>query len=67
VLAHRSEVSEDGQPRQVQLELKSVGIGSVTKTLQAMALDAPAQFAGFIAASRNGRGLVFHITGVVAS
>jgi primosomal replication protein N len=67
VLAHRSEVSEDGQPRQVQLELKSVGIGGVTKALQSMALDAPAQFAGFIAASRNGRGLVFHITAVDAS
>jgi primosomal replication protein N len=66
VLAHRSEVSEDGQPRQVQLELKSVGIGSVTQALQSMALDAPAQFAGFLAASRNGRGLVFHINAVDA-
>ena len=64
MLAHRSEVSEDGQPRQVQLELKSVAIGAVAGALQTMALDAPAQFAGFLAASRNGRGLVFHITAV---
>ena len=26
--------------------------------------DVPPQFAGFLAASRNGRGLVFHITAV---
>jgi primosomal replication protein N len=66
VLAHHSEVSEDGQARQVQLELKAVAIGSITKGLQAMALGAPAQFAGFLAASRNARGLVFHITAVEA-
>ena len=64
VLAHRSEVSEDGQPRQVRLELRSVAIGAIAGSLQTMALDASAQFAGFLAASRNGRGLVFHITAV---
>jgi primosomal replication protein N len=64
VLAHRSEVSEDGQRRQVRLELRSVVIGAIAGSLQTMALDAPAQFAGFLAASRNGRSLVFHITAV---
>ena len=64
VLAHRSEVSEDGQPRRVELELKAVAIGAIAGAVQSMALDAPAQFAGFLAPSRNGRGLVFHITAV---
>jgi len=66
VLAHQSEVSEDGQARQVQLEIKAVAVGGVTKGLQATSLGATARFAGFLAASRNGRGLVFHITAVDA-
>jgi primosomal replication protein N len=67
VLAHRSEASEDGQPRQVQLELKAVAIGAISQALQTMGLETPAQFAGFLAAGRNGRGVVFHITSLDAS
>ncbi|MFO1339449.1 MAG: primosomal replication protein N [Burkholderiaceae bacterium] len=61
-LKHQSEVSEDGQPRQVAMQLKAVAIGAVTRPAAALALGAPAQFAGFLAASRNGKGLVFHVT-----
>jgi primosomal replication protein N len=64
VLSHHSEVSEDGQARQVAFTTKAVAIGAITQRLQAMALDAPAVFAGFISASRNGRGLRFHITSI---
>jgi primosomal replication protein N len=63
-LKHESEVSEDGHPRKLQLELKAVGIGAITKALGAMALGSNGQFAGFLATARNGRGLRFHITSV---
>ena len=62
VLKHQSEVTEDGQPRQVAMQLKAVAIGAITRPAAALALGAPAQFAGFLAASRNGKGLVFHVT-----
>ena len=61
-LKHQSEVSEDGQPRQVAMQLKAVAIGAITRPAAALALGTPAQFAGFLAASRNGKGLVFHVT-----
>jgi primosomal replication protein N len=67
VLAHQSEASEDGQARQVRLELKAVAIGIISKAVQSMGLETPAQFAGFLAAGRNGRGLVFHITALEPS
>ena len=63
-LKHESEVSEDGTVRKVSLELRAVAIGGITRQLGAMALGSPAQFAGFLAAARNGRGLLFHITAV---
>ena len=61
-LKHESEVSEDGQPRQVSMEMRAVALGAVTRSLLALALGSPATFAGFLAASRNGKGLVFHVT-----
>ena len=61
-LKHESEVSEDGQPRQVSMEMRAVALGAVTRPLLALALGSPAGFAGFLAASRNGKGLVFHVT-----
>lgn len=62
VLDHRSQVSEDGQPRQVAMQLKAVAIGAITRPAGALALGTPALFAGFLAPSRNGRGHVFHVT-----
>jgi primosomal replication protein N len=63
-LAHESTVSEDGQPRKVSMEMRAVGIGAVTQALAALALGERGVFAGFLTASRNGRGLLFHITSV---
>ena len=62
VLKHESEASEDGQPRKVSLEIKAVAIGAITRPAGAMALGSAATFAGFLGATRNGRGLIFHIT-----
>jgi primosomal replication protein N len=63
-LEHRSELSENGQPRKVALQLRAVAIGAITEAVTALALGASAQFAGFVAQARNGRGLQFHITEV---
>jgi len=62
VLKHESEVSEDGLPRKVSLEIKAVAIGAIIRPAGAMALGGLATFAGFLGATRNGRGLVLHIT-----
>jgi primosomal replication protein N len=66
-LKHESEVSENGVPRKVSLEIKALGIGEITAVLSKMALGATGQFGGFLAAMRNGRGMRFHITSVDAS
>ena len=63
-LKHESEVMEDGQRRQVSFETRAVAIGRITERVATLALGQPAKFAGFLAAARNGRGLVFHLTEV---
>ena len=63
-LKHESEVSEDGQPRQVSMEMKAVAIGAITQPLLALQLGQPGLFAGFVTSARNKRGLLFHITSV---
>jgi primosomal replication protein N len=63
-LKHESELSENGQPRKVSMEMRAVAIGEVTRSLTAMSLGDAAVFAGFITSARNGRGLSFHITSV---
>lgn len=64
VLKHESEVSEDGQPRKVSMEMKAVAIGAITRMLLALELGSMGHYGGFITSARNGRGLVFHITQV---
>ena len=64
LLKHESEVSEDGLPRKVSLEIKAVAIGAITRPAGALSLGASASFAGFLGATRNGRGLVFHLTAI---
>jgi primosomal replication protein N len=61
LLKHESELFQEGQARKVSLELKARAIGSTVQALAALAVGARADFAGFLAGSRNGRGLVFHI------
>ena len=63
-LQHESEVSEDGQPRKVSMEMKAVAIGSITRPLLALDLGTACVCAGFVTSSRNKRGLLFHITSV---
>ena len=63
-LKHESEVSENGQPRKVSLEIRALAIGDISTVLASMALGSSGQFGGFVAAMRNGRGVRFHITSI---
>jgi len=63
-LKHASEVSEDGQSRKVSLEIRAVAIGEITRQVGQLVVGSEAQFAGFLTAARNGRGLVFHVTAI---
>ncbi len=60
-LMHESEVTENGHPRQVSMEIKALAIGAVSAGLSVLALGTEAVFVGFITRTRNGRGLLFHI------
>jgi primosomal replication protein N len=64
VLKSESEVEQNGQPRKVSLEIRAVVIGEITKPAQLLVLGTQAIFAGFLATSRNGKGLVFHVTAI---
>ena len=61
-LQSESEVSEDGRPRKVSLQIKAVVIGGLCRRLAGLPLGHAGEWAGFLAASRNQRGLVFHVT-----
>ena len=63
-LEHGSEVSQEGQVRKVTLQIKALVIGSLVDPISKLPLGSQAQFAGFLATARNGRGLLFHITEV---
>ena len=61
-LQSESTVSQNGQSRKVSLELRAVVIGNLVSVVERFDLGSLATFAGFLAPSRNGKGLVFHIT-----
>jgi primosomal replication protein N len=62
LLAHESELSHQGQVRKVVAQVKSLVIGDLVASINGLSLGTEAVFAGFLAAARNGRGLLFHIT-----
>jgi len=61
-LRHESEVTEAGHPRKVSLEMRAVGIGAVVERIGRLAAGDAAGFAGFLGPSRNGKGVLLHIT-----
>jgi primosomal replication protein N len=63
-LEHQSELSEDNQVRKVSLQIRAIAIGAITPGLAALALGDSSTFAGFLSGTRNGRGLLFHVTSV---
>jgi primosomal replication protein N len=61
-LKHESEVTQDGQPRKVSLEIRARAIGAITQQLAGLEIGTIRGFAGFLGPQRNGRGVVFHVT-----
>ena len=61
-LKHESQVTQDGQARQVFFEIKARAIGAVTQQVAGMEMGSTHGFAGFLGSQRNGRGVVFHVT-----
>ena len=61
-LRHESQVTQEGQPRQVSVEIKARALGEITRRLAQVELGSTHGFAGFLGSQRNGRGIVFHVT-----
>ncbi len=61
-LKHESQVTQDGQARQVFFEIKARAIGAITQQAASLELGSTHGFAGFLGSARNGRGIVFHVT-----
>ena len=61
-LKHESQVTQDGQARQVFFEIKARAIGAVTQQAAGLEMGSTHGFAGFLGSQRNGRGVVFHVT-----
>jgi primosomal replication protein N len=66
-LQHESDVTEDGRPRKVSMEIKALAIGAITKVLLTLELGNAGIYAGFLTSTRNKRGLLFHITSIEPS
>jgi primosomal replication protein N len=62
-LKHESEVTQDGTPRKVSMEIKARAVGEqITSALAGIEIGSSHGFAGFLGSQRNGRGIVFHVT-----
>ena len=61
-LKHESQVTQDGQPRQVSVEIKARALGAITQRVAVLEMGSTHGFAGFLGSHRNGRGVVFHVT-----
>jgi len=61
-LKHESEITQDGTPRKVSMEIKARAVGQITQRLAGIEIGSSHGFAGFLGSQRNGRGVVFHVT-----
>jgi primosomal replication protein N len=60
-LEHESVVEEAGTARVVKLRMRAVALGSLAETLSRQAVGSSWRFRGFLATSRNGKGVVLHL------
>ena len=61
VLEHQSTQTEAGSQRLVALRLKAVAFGALAERLAHVALGTDLWCRGFLASTRRGHGIVFHI------
>lgn len=63
LIAHRSQQTEAGSPRQVECDIQALAVGQTAQWLQAARPGATLRIGGFLAArSRNSRQPRLHIT-----
>lgn len=62
VLRHEGPVDEAGVRREVMVEIRAVALGDLATQLNVVSLGRKGLFGGFLGASRNRKGVVFHIT-----
>jgi primosomal replication protein N len=60
-LSHESTQNEAGQARQTRLNLRAIAFGMVAEQLAKQPLGQSLHLQGFLAAGKNGKGLIFHI------
>ena len=60
-LEHESEVQEAGQARQVKAGLKAVAFSAIAERLAKQAPGSIWKFSGFLANSKHGKTVTFHI------
>lgn len=63
-LEHESDQIEAGQSRKVKLNLRALALGTEAETLAKTSIGKQAKFKGFMAATKNGKGMLFHITDI---
>ena len=63
-LKHESEVVQFGAKRKISVEIRARAVGPVTEAMLGAELGVEHEFAGFVGAQRNGRGIVFHIQSI---
>lgn len=61
-LRHESQVTQNGTPRQVSMDIKARAVGDITSAVNCLDLGSTHGFAGFLGSQRNGKGVVFHVT-----
>jgi len=61
MLLHDSTVVEANEPRKIQLEMKSIAIGTLAERVQTFDLGSTWLFDGFLGSSKNKKSVVFHI------
>ena len=60
-LEHESRFQEAGQERTVKANVRSIAFGTLAERLAKQSVGSLWKFEGFIASTRQGKGLVFHI------
>ncbi len=63
-LEHESDQIEAGQSRKVKLVVRALALGTEAETLAKTSIGKQAKFKGFMAATKNGKGMLFHITDI---
>lgn len=61
-LDHCGELTHEGSVRKITMQLRGLAVGSMVPPVAALELGQQRIFGGFLAAARNGRGLLFHLT-----